>query len=899
VTPDPGAAARSRLRRTILAMCTSYMVLGALWILFSDTALDRLGGSLISDSTVHITKGLGFVAVTTLVLFLMLRHVRSLTAQARMKETEERYQALFDRSLDCIFLVGLGGRILDANRAVLELLGYERDDVPSLSVSDILVPEDVSRAYSQIGEVFRTGAQTRPTDYTLRRRGGGLVEVESRASLVLSEGEPYAVQGILRDVTERRHAERALRESELRFRQMAESIREVFWLAPSDYQRMLYVNPAFEKVWGRTCEELYANPTLWLDVIHPDDRPSVVRALDRLAEGGAYDVHYRIRRPDGSERWINDRGYAVRDEQGRIHLTTGLASDVTEDREAEEKLELAATVFEHSREGIMICAPDGRLMSVNRAFTTITGHPEEEVLGRTPGVLRSGIHEPDFYRAMWDALREHGHWQGEIWNRRKSGELYPEWLAITEVRNKAGELTHRVGIFSDIAERKASEEQIRHLAQHDLLTRLPNRLLLTDRVEMALARSERNGAHVALLFIDLDRFKLVNDSLGHETGDQVLQIVAERLSGALRLSDTVSRQGGDEFIVLLTEVEEVEDVGRVAAKLLAEIARPCRIGGHELVLSASIGIVTAPENGRDMTTLLRNADAAMYAAKAAGRNRYQFFSEEMNARTLERLELERELRFALERDELFLVYQPQVDLASGRVTGVEALARWRHRDLGFVPPARFIPVAEESGLILALGEWVLRAACRQRAAWKRRGVLDVPVAVNVAPHQFRQSGFLETVLRIVEEEGLAAEDVELEVTESAVMSGADAMVGRLTELSRHGLRLAIDDFGTGYSSLSYLRRFPIHRLKIDRSFVQDLPHDPGAAAIASAIVGMGHSLGLSVLAEGVETPEQADFLREVRCQDAQGYLFCAPAEPDELERWAAARPPKAPPPARR
>jgi diguanylate cyclase (GGDEF)-like protein len=469
---------------------------------------------------------------------------------------------------------------------------------------------------------------------------------------------------------------------------------------------------------------------------------------------------------------------------------------------------------------------------------------------------------------------------------REWGYFDPELVLL--LRKMADNVSFALDNFVREAQRRDAEQHVRHLAHHDVLTGLPNRTLLADRVDVAIEQARRGGSQLALLFVDLDRFKLINDSLGHLVGDELLERVAERLVHCVRASDTVGRQGGDEFLVLLPDIAHVEDAARVAEKIVAEVTQPYYVAQHELATGASIGIAIFPDNGSDMVELLRNADAAMYAAKQAGRNRFQFYSHNMNARASERLQLEQDLRYAVERGELYLVYQPQVAMATGAVVGIEALARWRHPKLGLVPPDRFIPLAEESGLILPIGEWVLREACRQRSAWNALPA-TVRMCINVSAIQFRQPDFPRLMTEVLSASALAPGSVELEITETVVMQGAQAVIAPLSGLSAQGLTLAIDDFGAGYSSLSYLRHLPIQRLKVDRSFISDLAVSDDAAAITRAILSMGHTLGLEVIAEGVETPAQADLLRSAACDRAQGFLYCEPLDSVAVAAWLAAQ----------
>jgi diguanylate cyclase (GGDEF)-like protein/PAS domain S-box-containing protein len=552
-------------------------------------------------------------------------------------------------------------------------------------------------------------------------------------------------------------------------------------------------------------------------------------------------------------------------------------------RAAEAQVRLAAAAFESSIQGMMITDAAGAILQVNAAFERLTGYGRAEALGRNPAFLASGRHDPDFFKRVIRTVEERGTWEGEMWTARKDAATFPVFMTLSAVRNDAGRTLNYAFSFVDISERKTAEQRIRHLAYHDLLTDLPNRSLLRERFEDAAARARRDARRVALLFVDLDRFKNVNDALGHAAGDELLRHCAARLLATLRTADVVGRQGGDEFAVLLADLAEVEDAARIAAKLVETVRRPFLVGSRELHLTCSIGVAVHPENGADFETLLRNSDAAMYAAKEAGRDCYRFHSAEMTRRATWRLELENDLRRALRSDELWLAYQPQVALADGALTGAEALARWRHPTRENVSPGLFMPVAEDSGIIVPLGEWVLREACRARARWLAGGLAAPRVSVNVSAVQFREPGYVASVERALADSGLPARLLELEVTESVIMGGFEHVVATLEALGRLGVRIAVDDFGTGYSSLSYLKRLPVDKLKIDRSFVTELPEDADGRAIAQAIVGLAHGLGMRAIAEGVENERQAGFLRGCGCEEGQGYLYAAPLSAAEFE----------------
>jgi diguanylate cyclase (GGDEF)-like protein/PAS domain S-box-containing protein len=561
--------------------------------------------------------------------------------------------------------------------------------------------------------------------------------------------------------------------------------------------------------------------------------------------------------------------------------------DVTLRKAAEDKLHLAAAVFEQAREGFVIADRDGRVVTVNQAFCDISGYASDELQGQQTAALGFGIGRRDVRRQVRAALQTSGHWQGEVRTSRKDGSLYTCWAAITQQRDAVGAVTHYIGILNDITQFREVERNLVRLAHVDTLTDLPNRSLLADRVGQLTSVSRRDHRPFTLMFMDLDQFKNINDTLGHSVGDALLAEVARRLQGTLRECDTVARLGGDEFAVLLPGADAAGSE-LVATKLLERLAEPCMVQGHELSMTMSIGIACYPSDGDDYEILSRNADTAMYRAKHEGKATWRFFAAGMQQRSARQLQLESALRRALERHELLLHYQPQLDASGEKLVGVEALLRWKHPEFGMVSPAEFIPLAETSGQIVSIGEWVLRTAVTQLKAWMDAGVAPMLVAVNLSAVQFRHPTLPDVVMRALTDAGLPAKYLELELTESVTANPA-AAISMMDALHGLGVRLSLDDFGTGYSSLSHLKRFPLHTLKIDQSFVRDIDTDPDDRAIVQAIIQMARALDLQTIAEGVETDAQHQFLRREGCDMMQGYYFGRPMDASALEMWIAAR----------
>ncbi len=701
----------------------------------------------------------------------------------------------------------------------------------------------------------------------------------------------------LRYAIERKAAQAALRTSEARFRAMSDA--SPLGIFVSDAQgNCVYTNAAYHKMSGLTFEQ--ALGTNWSRAIHPEDRQRVLAEWRAAAQGQEpFQSEARFLRGDGSVVWARLNAAGMREgrtSHGHVQTVEDITARKSADsvlRAAEEALfqekERAQVTLNSIGDAVLTTDLSGNVTYLNQVAEAMTGWSREDAMGRPLAeVFRiiDGTTRQVALNPVQRAIEENK----TVWLAadcvliRRDGFESSIEDSGAPIHNRDGQIEGAVLVFHDVSESRAMVLKMSHLAQHDFLTDLPNRVLLTERLTQAIGLAERHRKQVALLFLDLDYFKYINDSLGHTIGDQLLQSVADRLVACVRGTDTVCRQGGDEFVILLAEIEQPQDAANVAEKLLAALAVPQHIGGHELHVTLSIGISVYPDDGINAETLMQNADTAMYAAKASGRNNYQFFRADMNTRAVQRMLLENGLRRALKQGEFLLHYQPQIDLASEMMTGTEALIRWQDPNLGLIYPEQFIPVAEECGLIVPIGRWVLREACRQVQAWLDAGLRAVPVAVNISAVEFRHKDFLECVALILKETGLAPRYLELELTESILMHDAEASITELQALKGMGLQLAIDDFGTGYSSLSYLKRFPIDTLKIDQSFVRDIATDADDATIVSAVIGMGRNLRQRVIAEGVETLEQFSFLRSQLCAQGQGFRFSHPLSAEDFGR---------------
>lgn len=807
-------------------------------------------------------------------------------AEADILATRNQLEATIDAIPDLMFEVGLDGTYYSIHAQRPELLAAPADEVAGKKVSDVLPAEAAEVAMSAIREAQEHG-RSHGNQFELKTPQGSAWFELSVSRKPVDHGQQPRFIALSREITERKLAQLELQHNqdllneaqrlgqlgswelnlvsgELRW---SDEIYRIFELDP------LRFTPSYEN---------------FLNVIHPDDRDKVNAAYtESLRNRQPYDVVHRLRMADGRIKWVREHCSNEFDAAGKPLRSVGAVQDITVQKLTEDSLRIAAVAFE-THEGILITDAQADILRVNKAFREITGYGTDEVLGKNPRILSSGRQSKEFYAEMWRQLLENGTWSGEIWDRRKNGEIYPKWLTITAVKNEQGETCEYVGIFSDITARKQAEEEIRNLAFYDALTGLPNRRLLLDRFHLALSLSMRSHYCGALLFLDMDKFKTLNDTLGHDYGDLMLIEVGRRIQACVREVDTVARLGGDEFVALIEEVsanmpDALQKVALIAEKIRAVLAQPYMLKGHEFHSSPSIGVTLYRGSTEPVDVLMKQADMAMYQAKNAGRNKVSFFDPLMQQAVEAHAELEADLRGALPNEQLQLYYQIQVD-GDHRPIGAEALIRWSHPRRGMVSPAQFIPIAEESSLILDIGYWVVEIACRQLAEWAQdEQMRHLVLAVNVSAQQFRLRDFVEQLKEVVTRHGIAPERLKLELTESVVLEDVADVVTKMHALKALGVRLSMDDFGTGYSSLTYLKQLPLDQIKIDQSFVRGITSDPNDAVMVQTIIDMAQNFRLNVIAEGVETEGQLAFLKQNECMAYQGYLFGRPVPVAEFE----------------
>ena len=811
-----------------------------------------------------------------------IRRERRLVQKA-LSESELRFRTLAESAPDAILTADTVGTLLFANRAAESVFGLPVAALIGQPVTSLIPdyqPHRPRNADNGFPQRFPSSG---------RHATGRSVPLELSFGELIRDGKRL-ITVFVRDMSERSRTEEALRESEERFRRAATMSSDLIHECDRENNRFTWFGD-IDRILGHGAGEFPHTFEAWEKAIHPEDHSRVMASVARHWETGEpFFEEYRMTRKDGSLLHWHHSGTLLSGPNGHPSRCIGTVTDISSRRQIEEALRVSEkryrTLFERNLAGVYRSTLDGRILDCNESFARIFGYTSrEEVLQQAAWDLY--LKPEDRQAAVAKLLERQNLTNYEICLRRKDGSSV--WVLESEnlIEGPDGRLSVIEGTAIDITERKRAEEQVKHLAFHDPLTNLPNRLLFNDRLTLAVAQAHRHNQKLAVLFLDLDRFKVINDSLGHSVGDELLRQVAERIQEHVREGDTVARLGGDEFTLLVPGITVDEDAAKIARKICDAVHDPFWIDGRELFVTTSLGVSVYPSDGHDAETLVRNADSAMYRAKEQGRDNYQLYTPAMNAKAIERLSLESRLRQAVANDELELHFQPFIDLRTAEVLGAEALLRWRHPELGLIPPGEFIPIAELSGLIVPIGEWVLRTACAEARKWHEKGFPAMTVSVNLSSRQFQQSDLGSQVTHALEETGLDADKLDLEITESCAMQNAEHSINTLQGLKKQGVRISMDDFGTGYSSLNYLKRFPIDRIKLDQSFVRDLPADKDDAAIAMAVIAMGRSLELVVIAEGVETEEQLKFLSNHDCDQLQGFLLSRPLPPEAFDKFLA------------
>ncbi|MDH3359245.1 MAG: EAL domain-containing protein [Desulfobulbaceae bacterium] len=777
--------------------------------------------------------------------------------------------------------------ITTVNKAASSLLGYSEQELIGQPI-DILfyTIKDADIFHNgKFNELLKTGSY-RGLERLCRTKTGIPVPVLISASVMptINGANGHNLVVVAQDITSLKSAETELRQKEASLAAAQRIANLGNWELDLINNEIVIFSDEACRIFGSEPKNFVASFQTFQDAIHPDDRLKVLEAIEEIRNDKktTFQLNHRIMRPNGLIRIVHQQAEIQYDNDKKPVKLIGIVHDITEKRQAKDRLRLTSKVFENSNEAIIITDLKANILEVNKAFSTMSEYGHDEVIGKNTRILRSNQHDDDFYREMWEILLNSNHWEGEIWDRKKSGEIFPVWLSITAVKDDQGLTTHYAAIMSDLTNKKQAENSIQMLTNYDILTGLPNNVLFQDRLKQAFIDADHHDNLVATIFLDLDDFKVVNDSLGLKAGDQMLMEAAGRLKACLKEGDTLARMGGDDFAIALPNINKADDAAKIAKRMMETLSKtPFILEQQEVYSNASVGIAIYPVDGKEVDTILKNSDAAVFHAKSQGKNNYQFYSADINATILERLELETALRQALTRNEFNLFYQPKVDLTSGEMHGMEALIRWTHPEKGMISPVKFIPMAEDTGLILPIGEWTVFTACRDNKKWLDAGYPPLKVSVNLSARQLKEN-VPDLVRRALAETGLPPELLELELTEGMVMKNAEDVIQTMHDLKEIGIGLSIDDFGTGYSSLSYLKRFPIDVLKIDQSFIRHLTTDQDDAAIATAVISLAKSLRLKVIAEGVEESEHVTFLRDLKCDQMQGYFFSKPLPVEEF-----------------
>ncbi len=806
-------------------------------------------------------------------------------AHHALETSEARFHALFSNAHCPAFIQDHDGTFLMVNPPFARLAQKEPEEILSKKPGDVF-PEKIAHIFEKKREALLREKE-RISEEVSFHTGGEQHFFHMELFLVQVAGEKnFNISCVLYDITKQKAHEKILQQNRENMEKAQEIAKLGNWEWFFDTQEIVWskvVYQIFEQD-EKTFHPTYEN---FLQLVHPEDRDLVKSVVNRSLEKLLpYSINHRIITPNNREKIVHEEGKIILDDAGKPQVLIGTVQDITEIKETSDKIQQATKVFENSLEGVLMTDANGFIEYTNRAFTTITGYTLEEVIGKTPSILRSHKHDASFFVDMWAQLHDKGMWEGEIWNRRKNGEAYPQWLNITALTDDFGRVTKFISVFHDMTDIKRNEEELKYKDNYDALTNLPNKNLFRERLSECIEAARQKKTKLAILFIDIDRFKEINDSLSHETGDTLLQMIAQRLQDEIKKEGVIiSRWGGDEFTFILPNIKSQEEAELFAQHLTSVLSNQFHLDGREIYVTTSIGISLYPAHGKSAEKLIQHADIALYQAKETGGNAFHIYSESEDKKSDSRFTTESQLRKALIRDEIVVYYQPKIDLAKNVVVGMEALARWHNKELGFVSPGEFIPLAEETGLIVLIGEYVLQEACRQTKEWERLGLPALKVSVNLSARQFKQNDLIETIALTLKNTDLQPEYLELEITESTAMSHIEETIETLEAISAMGVGLSIDDFGTGYSSLAYLKRFPLNTLKIDRSFVKDVTTDPEDAAIAETVITMAHSLKLKVVAEGAETKEQVAFLKERSCDEIQGFFYSKPLPSEAFETF--------------
>lgn len=798
-------------------------------------------------------------------------------------QREESFLAIVEASSEGIWFLDNMGVTTYANPAMAELLETTQEEMIGVSVLDFIEPAFRDRLRNLFLQIKKGRKESYEFSFIRKNSKEHLQAIVASTALYDRKGEFLGTAGMITDITEMKRFQEALSLSENRFRNLLENLSMAAFQANSK-GFIQYRNRAHKQIipgddTGRD-KESWVN--LW---VHEEDRQRVKEEWTRIFQERKTESRFecRVLGQDGRTRIMAWSIGLFQDPVGDETLAACLGEDVTEKKEKEERLLIASKVYENSIEGIIVTDTNSSIQYVNPAFTHITGYSGSEAIGRNASFLKSHYHSQEFYSGMWESITSTGSWQGEIWNRKKNGELYPQWMSINSIRDDSHRVVMYSAVFNDMTEQKRSSEKLEYQYTHDLLTGLPNRNLFLDRLDMAINHAKRKESMFAVMFLDLDNFKSVNDSMGHMIGDRILLHVSDILKTIIRDEDTLARQSGDEFIILVDEIESPDVSIQVARRILAGLTEPVEIDGMSFFLSASIGITLYPVDGQEKESLMKNADLAMFQAKEHGRGQYRLYTQSMNEILNRKLSLENDLRKAIEMGELFVVYQPKVSTRSCKIVGMEALLRWNRNGSEVVSPEEFIPLAEESSLIYKLGLWILRESCRFTRALLTEGY-ELKLSVNISGKQMDQPGLTGLIKEILNETGLPGENLCLEITESSLMKNPENAIKVMESLVQVGVQWSLDDFGTGYSSLGHLRTYHFNELKMDRSFIDDLEHDTEEQALVNAVIDMAHALGMKVTAEGVESEGELHYLENRGCDEIQGYFYSAPIKGERFRQ---------------